>query len=139
MIAVPASFVWLFFAVLFIILSTNIIQTISLHKIFSRLQKPVTMNRFRPNLVVSGCDPFAEDKWKKIKIGAQVFYVVKPCSRCIITTVDPATGRTGKEPLKTLATFRKVNGKVMFGQNLVHETPGRVSVGEQVDILEKWT
>jgi len=97
------------------------------------------MNRFRPNLVVSGCDPFAEDKWKKIKIGTQAFYVVKPCSRCIITTVDPATGRTGKEPPKTLATFRKVNGKVMFGQNLVHETPGQVSVGEQVDILEKWT
>ena len=77
------------------------------------------MDRFRANLVVAGSTAFAEDHWKQIRIGSVDFLVVKPCARCQVTTIDQATGETSKEPLKTLATYRKQDGKVMFGMNLV--------------------
>ncbi len=79
----------------------------SLGEVNARLGVPVPMNRFRPNLVVSGSEAFAEDSWKKIRIGETIFHLVKPCARCVLTTVDQATGvKDGKEPLKTLASFR---------------------------------
>lgn len=95
----------------------------SLDELNRRLDVPLPMHRFRPNLVVSGVAPFAEDEWVRIRIGEVVFHVVKPCARCSVTTVDQATGVPGVEPLRTLATFRRVGGKVVFGQNLVHD-PG---------------
>ncbi len=97
---------------------------------------PISMSRFRPNLVVSGTAPFAEDTWRRIRIGAIVFDVVKPCARCVITTVDPETAATGKEPLRTLATYRNVGGEVMFGQNLVHHGTGWLTTGDTVEVLE---
>ncbi len=110
----------------------------SLDDLNSRLDTPLPMNRFRPNFVVSGSEPFAEDTWKRIKIGRTVFHVVKPCSRCVITTTDQATGERGKEPLRTLATFRNQNGKVMFGQNLIAESGGAmVKVGDAVEVVEE--
>lgn len=110
----------------------------SLDGLNSRLKTPVPMNRFRPNFVVSGSEPFAEDNWRKVRIGENVFHVVKPCGRCVIPTVDQATGiKDGKEPLKTLASFRTKNGKVLFGQNLIGEHPrGMARVGDAVEILE---
>lgn len=110
----------------------------SLADLNSRLSRPVPMNRFRPNLVISGSDAFAEDTWRKIKIGDTIFHVVKPCARCVTTTVDQARGEfAGKEPLKTLATYRQTDGKVMFGQNLIAEMPGgTLRIGDQVEILE---
>ncbi|HLL52799.1 MAG TPA: MOSC N-terminal beta barrel domain-containing protein [Myxococcaceae bacterium] len=96
----------------------------------------VPMDRFRPNLVVSGCEPFAEDGWRRIRVGGVVFHVVKPCDRCATTTVDQATGETGKEPLRTLASFRRREGKVYFGQNLLHEGSGEVAVGDPVVVLD---
>jgi hypothetical protein len=90
------------------------------------------MNRFRPNLVVAGGEPYAEDGWGRVEIGNVRLRVVKPCARCLVTTTDQATGERGKEPLRTLATYRKVNGEVMFGQNVVHENTGRVRVGDPV-------
>lgn len=100
--------------------------------------RPVPMNRFRPNFVVAGADAFAEDTWKKVRIGETVFHFVKPCGRCVMPTVDQETGvKDGKEPLKTLASFRTVNGKVLFGQNLIAENPGGViRVGDEVEVLE---
>lgn len=97
------------------------------------------MNRFRPNFVVSGSAPFEEDTWKRIRIGETEFHVVKPCARCVITTVDQAKGeKMGKEPLKTLATFRNRRGKVLFGQNLIAEKAGsKVRVGDKIEILER--
>lgn len=94
------------------------------------------MNRFRPNLVVDGCDAFAEDGWRRIGIGGIEFRVCKPCARCAITTVDQETAATGKEPLRTLATYRRVGGKVMFGQNLIHDSLGELRVGDEVRLLE---
>jgi uncharacterized protein len=104
----------------------------SLADLNRRLGTPLPMNRFRPNLVVAGAEPYAEDRWERLVIGNIRFRVVKPCDRCLITTTDQATAQRGKEPLQTLATYRKVGGEVMFGQNVVHEETGRLSVGEAV-------
>ena len=104
----------------------------SLADLNRRLADPLPMNRFRPNLVVAGVEPYAEDGWQKIEIGGIRLQVVKPCGRCLVTTTDQATGDRGKEPLRTLATYRKVGGEVMFGQNVVHENTGRLTVGDSV-------
>jgi len=108
----------------------------SLDDLNGRLNSPVPMDRFRANLVVNGFDAFAEDDWKRIRIGEVEFMVVKPCARCQITTIDQKTGASSKEPLKTLATYRKQNGKVMFGMNLVALSTGSVSLRDSVTILE---
>ena len=105
----------------------------------SRLEEPVPMNRFRPNLVVEGAEVFEEDTWKRIRIGSTEFHLVKPCARCVLTTVDQAIGeKTGHEPLKTLASYRTADGKVLFGQNLIAESVGGVvNVGDEVEVIER--
>jgi uncharacterized protein YcbX len=113
-----------------------LISEASLADLNARLERPVPMNRFRPNLVVRGCEPFAEDGWGRIRIGSMTFRVVKPCSRCAITTVDQTTAATSKEPLRTLARFRKVGTKVLFGQNLIHDSTGILRAGASVEILQ---
>jgi len=100
-----------------------------------KLTEPVPMDRFRPNFVFSGADPFEEDQWEQIKIGECTFKITKPCARCVMTTVDQETGRVGKEPLKTLSTYRLVNNKVLFGQNMIALTPGRVRIGDRIVLL----
>jgi len=87
------------------------------------------MNRFRPNLVIAGGSPFGEDALTGFRIGEVAFRVVKPCDRCVLTTTDQATAERGHEPLRTLATYRRRDGKVYFGQNVVHEGSGRLAVG----------
>jgi uncharacterized protein YcbX len=107
----------------------------SLADLNARLAKPLPMDRFRPNLVVSGSPAFAEDRWRRIVIGGIPMRVVKPCARCVVTTTDQATGRRdGDEPLRTLATFRRQDNQVMFGQNLVHYGAGRLRAGDEVRI-----
>jgi uncharacterized protein len=113
-----------------------LISEASLADLNARLEHPLPMNRFRPNLVVSGCEPFAEDHWKRIRIGSITLRVVKPCSRCAITTVDQGTGVRGKEPLRTLATFRKHGTKVLFGQNLIHDDRGALHPGDFVEVSQ---
>ncbi len=109
----------------------------SLDDLNARLEAPLPMRRFRPNLVVQGAPPYAEDHWRRIRIGEVVLRVVKPCSRCVVTTVDPDTGEArGPEPLRTLAGYRQRDGKVFFGQNLIHETQGVLRVGDPVTVLE---
>ncbi|WP_448217034.1 MOSC domain-containing protein [Endozoicomonas sp. 2B-B] len=109
----------------------------SLHELNSRLDTPVTMDRFRPNIVVQGTSAYAEDHWQRIKIGEVVFRVAKPCSRCVMTTVDPATGtKTGKDPLLTLSGYRRTEMGVIFGQNLIHESEGVIRSGDTVEIIE---
>jgi uncharacterized protein len=107
----------------------------SLGDLNSRLAAPLPMNRFRPNLVIAGSGAFDEDRWRTIRIGDLVFDVVKPCDRCVTTTVDQATGEKGKEPLTTLAQFRRWNGAVWFGQNLVHRSPGTLRLGDAVTTI----
>jgi len=101
----------------------------------ARLETPVPMNRFRPNVVVSGCEPFAEDTWKRIRIGGIEMAVVKPCARCVVTTIDKDTLVQSKEPLKTLSTFRKQPKGAMFGQNVIPLNGGRLEVGMSVEVL----
>lgn len=103
-------------------------------RLAARGHPALPMNRFRPNLVVAGSAPYAEDGWKGIRIGTAAFRGVKPCGRCQVTTTDQATGEvTGPEPLATLATFRESNEfGVMFGMNLVSVTPGHVRLGDEV-------
>ena len=107
----------------------------SLDDLNARLDLPVDMRRFRPNLVVTGSAPFEEDTWKRIRIGDICFDLVKPCARCVMTTVDPVSGVKGKEPMRTLATYRSVNGSVLFGQNLVHRGRGSLEVGQSLEVL----
>jgi uncharacterized protein len=106
----------------------------SLDELNRRLEEPLPMNRFRPNLVVSGCTPFAEDGWSAVEIGEVRLRVAKPCARCIVTTVDQTTGVRGREPLVTLASFRSHGGKLLFGQNLVPQRLGRLRVGAPVSV-----
>ena len=107
----------------------------SLADLNGRLPRPVPMDRFRPNLVVAGGAPYAEDRWTRIGVGGLAMRVVKPCFRCVVTTTDQATSERTPEPLRTLATYRKVNGEVMFGQNVIHENSGRVRVGDSVEVI----
>ncbi len=114
----------------------------SLNDLNSRLETPVPMNRFRPNLVFTGGDAFAEDGWKQIKIGASAFHIVKPCGRCVITTIDQERGeKQGIEPLRTLASYRipkrSVKKKILFGQNLIADKAGEtIRVGDAVEVVE---
>jgi hypothetical protein len=96
------------------------------------------MNRFRPNLVVSGAEAFAEDGWKRIRIGDALFAAAKPCGRCEVTTTDQASGEVmGPEPLASLAQYRQSDKfGVMFGMNLVTLEPGTVKVGDVVELLD---
>jgi uncharacterized protein YcbX len=109
----------------------------SLDDLNHRLPLPVPMNRFRANIVVAGCGPYAEDGWQRLSIGGVVFRVVKPCARCVVITVDQASGERGREPLRTLSTYRSVDGQVLFGQNLVHEGRGVIRIGDKVEVLAK--
>lgn len=110
----------------------------SLDDLVQRVGRPLEMLRFRPNLVVEGAAPFAEDGWKRIQIGDMQFRVLKPCERCILTTIDPQTGERSadREPLTTLKTYRQKEGDVLFGQNLVADGSGVLEVGMPVRVLE---
>lgn len=110
----------------------------SLADLSQKVGRPLEMLRFRPNLVIEGSEAFAEDGWKRIRIGDVEFRVVKPCSRCILTTVDPQTGERSadREPLATLQKYRNQEDGAMFGQNLVNDGNGRLEVGMPVTILE---
>jgi len=109
----------------------------SLADLNGRLAHAVEMLRFRANLVVEGAAPWAEDNWRRLRIGAVVLRVAKPCDRCIMTTIDPATGERPdpEEPLRTLKTFRRdAKGRVLFGQNLVPEMVGELREGAEVEV-----
>jgi len=107
----------------------------SLSDLNSRLEAPVPMNRFRPNIVVKGCEPFAEDTWKRIRIGNVELAVVKPCARCVVTTIDKETLEQGKEPLKTLGRYRRHELGAIFGQNVISLNEGSVRLGMNVEVL----
>lgn len=115
-----------------------LISEASLDALNGRLAEPVAMNRFRPNLVIAGCAPHAEDGWRTLRIGdGLLFHVVKPCARCTIPTVDQVTGERGTEPSATLATYRQGEDKqVYFGQNVIHESKtGSVRIGDPVEVV----
>ena len=102
-----------------------------------RLERPSSMLRFRPNLVLRGGEPWEEDRWRVLDIGGVRVELVKPCARCSVTTVDPGTALRGREPLRTLGGFRGWEGKAYFGQNAVVSGDGSFRVGQNVRILEE--
>lgn len=104
----------------------------SLNELNRRLTDPVPINRFRPNIVFTGGKPFDEDRFRNFSIGNARFIAVKPCARCVTTTVNQETGVKGMEPLKTLATFRTQNHKVNFAQNVVVEHAAEIKTGDQL-------
>lgn len=110
----------------------------SLDDLSVRVGRPLEMLRFRPNLVIEGAEAYAEDGWKRIRIGNLEFEVAKGCSRCILTTLDPHTGERSadREPLATLKTYRERDGDVYFGQNLLPRGYGELQVGMPVEVLE---
>ncbi|MFD1140517.1 MOSC domain-containing protein [Larkinella insperata] len=114
-----------------------VISTDSLDELNRRAGETLEMIRFRPNLVVSGTNPHEEESWYHFQIGDLTFYGVKPCARCVLTTINPETAEKGKEPLKTLATYRRLDKKILFGQNALAETTGMLRVGQSVTVLER--
>ncbi|QGZ31668.1 MOSC domain-containing protein [Stutzerimonas stutzeri] len=110
----------------------------SLDDLSARVGQLLDVRRFRPNLLIAGAAPYAEDGWRRIRIGEMEFRVVKPCSRCIIPTIDPLDGKLNpsREPLATLMKYRKGDGGVFFGQNLIAEGAGVLKVGMSVEVLE---
>lgn len=114
----------------------------SLDNLNQRLGEPISMLRFRPNIVVAGSLPNEEDAWQQFRIGDVDFFGVKPCARCVLTTVDPETGQKGREPLRTLATYRQWKHKILFGQNVLAKptgalTLGTLRVGQSIEVLNR--
>jgi len=107
----------------------------SLDDLNSRLAEPLPMDRFRPNIVFTGGHPFEEDLMNHIKIAGINFYGAKLCARCVLTTINQKTAVKAKEPLKTLASYRLKNKKILFGQNLVHEGTGVINVGDTLNVF----
>ena len=110
-------------------------STSSLDDLSARVGAPVPMDRFRPNVVVTGPPAWAEDLWTSVRVGAVPMRIAKPCSRCVITTTDQQTLARGPEPLRALASFRRVDNDVLFAQNAVPDGAGVIAVGDPVTVL----
>lgn len=104
----------------------------SLAHLNTKVEQPLPMDRFRPNLVIAGGHPHIEDQLVRFRIESIDFRAVKACGRCVVTTTDQNTATRGLEPLRTLATYRRKDGEVLFGQNVVHGSTGRLTVGSPV-------
>jgi uncharacterized protein YcbX len=113
----------------FLIVSEN-----SLNALNAELENSIEMARFRPNLVISDCDAYAEDVWREIKIGDIDFRLPKPCSRCSVPAINPQTAEVTKEPLTTLSRLRKWQNKIYFGQNALHNSVGNLKIGQGVEV-----
>ncbi|MEM7037482.1 MAG: MOSC domain-containing protein, partial [Bacteroidota bacterium] len=115
-----------------------VISEASLHDLNQRLETPVPMDRFRPNLVVAGSTAYAEDTWARFSIGEVEFAGRKPCSRCGMVTVSQDKGEktADKEPFKTLGKYRRKDTSIFFGENLIHLMNGRIAVGDEIAVLE---
>lgn len=106
----------------------------SLDDLNSRLEQPVEMRRFRPNVVIEGGEAWAEDHWSALELDGCRLTMAKPCSRCVLTTVDPDRGikDPATQPLRTLSTFRRTDDGVIFGMNAIHDSLGRIRIGDAV-------
>jgi hypothetical protein len=107
----------------------------SLDDLNSRLSYPLGVDRFRPNIVFTGAAPYAEDSFGTFAVGSVMLAGVKPCARCIVTTINQQTGEKGSEPLATLATYRRHQNKVLFGMNVIPKTFGIIAEGDELVLL----
>ncbi|HEY2736278.1 MAG TPA: MOSC domain-containing protein, partial [Polyangiales bacterium] len=107
----------------------------SIADLSQRAKQTFPVDRFRPNILVTGSEPYEEDRWASIRIGDIPFDLVKPCARCVITTTDQATAERSVEPLATLASYRRQGNNLLFGQNCVHRAVGSVRVGDVVSAI----
>jgi uncharacterized protein len=115
-----------------------IIGQSSMDDLNNRMAEPLSILRFRPNFVFTGGNEFEEDEWHEFNIGNVRFFGVKPCARCVMTTVNPLTGeKKGKEPLLTLNKYRKAGNKILFGQNVLISQLGSVSVGDNIEVVSR--
>jgi len=112
-----------------------IIGQASLDDLNKKLPQPLPIDRFRPNFVFKGGEPFEEDNWKNFKIGEVVLSALKPCARCMITTIDQESAERGFEPLTTLASYRKKDSKVLFGMNLICHSTGKINLEDEITFL----
>jgi len=113
-----------------------LVSSASLEELNRRTPEPMPMERFRPNLVLSGGPPHFEDDLVSFRLGGVRFHAPKLCDRCVVTTLDPKTGEAGREPLRTLANYRRWDGKVWFGTNLVAENQGQLELGQELGDAE---
>jgi hypothetical protein len=114
----------------------------SLQAINQHLGRELAMIRFRPNVVIKGALPFAEDSWNSLRIGSTIFEVAKPCSRCVIPTINPLNGERQRDVFEVLKRTRKgADGNVYFGQNLLlrpssmPQKESTITLGEEVEVL----
>jgi len=112
-----------------------ILGTASMNELNNKLSSPLSMDRFRANIIVDTSEPHEEDTWKEeFTLGETTMKVIKPCARCVMTTIDQKTAAQGKEPLKTLATYRKKRNKIWFGANAICLKEGEISVGDSLSL-----
>jgi uncharacterized protein len=109
----------------------------SLDDLNNRVHHFLPMNRFRPNIVFSGGVAFEEDTMKEFEISGIHFFAVKPCARCVVTTIDQETGLKGKEPLRTLNQYRQLNKKLYFGQNILYKGEGVLKMGDALHVIQR--
>ncbi|MCC2548157.1 MOSC domain-containing protein [Hymenobacter sp. BT175] len=114
-----------------------VIGQAALDHLNQQLAEPVPMDRFRPSLVFTGGEAHDEDTWQDFTIGDVAFRGVRPCGRCVVTTINQETATKGTEPLRTMATYRTQEGKVMFGQNVTGPGQGRIRIGDTVQVLSR--
>lgn len=119
----------------FLVVSEGSLNALNL-ALSTAMEAEIDMERFRPNLVITDCEAYAEDSWRRIRIGDIEFRLPKPCSRCSVPGIDPETALSSKEPLATLSRLRKWQNQVYFGQNALHDKGGELAVGTRVDIIE---
>ena len=109
----------------------------SLQDLNARMDAPLPMDRFRPNIVVHDTPPWAEDTWRRVEVGRLSIRVVKPCARCVITGTDQETAARGVEPMRTLSTFRRVDNDVLFARNAIPDGDGTIAVGDAVTVFDE--
>jgi uncharacterized protein len=109
----------------------------SLEDLNNRLPQPLPMNRFRPNIVLEGSEPYEEDVMEQFTINGVNFFGVKLCDRCVMTTINQDTAGKNKEPLKTLARYRMRDNNIYFGQNVLYEGTGTIKTGDKIEIVKR--
>jgi len=115
-----------------------ILGAASMQTLNEKLEHPLNMDRFRANIIVETSEAHEEDEWKEdFQAGTATLKVIKPCARCVVTTIDQQTGVAGKEPLKTLTTYRKWRNKIWFGANAICLTEGKLKVGDSIQLNSK--